>query len=150
MPTTAPNHAPEVRLALAGALGAAIVAVLGALVAAVAVDGRAAVAVGGGALLVAVVGLLALPLYKLGSAAGNDMVVAMSVAALGLRVMVALIVFAVLSQFELVPMATFAIGLACGLLCALVAEMVTATRDPRFFWVQSPSPTRSDTERQLT
>jgi hypothetical protein len=141
--TTPPPGAlrvPEEKLALAGALGASAVALPAAVVALV-VDAPA-LAVAGGALLVAVLALAALPLYRLGSAAGNEMVVAMSMAALGLRVVLALAAFAGLSFLTDVPMTAVAAGLASGLVGSITAEMLAAARDPRFFWVQ--------TERQRT
>ena len=145
---------PEEKLALAGASGAAVVA-LPAVAIAWAVEGiGAAVPVAGGALLVAVLALAALPLYRLGAAAGNEMVVAMSMAALGLRMLLALVVFAALSYLTAVPMVPFAIGLAAGLVASIGAEMATAARDPRFFWVSNPTPatpaphSSSGTERQ--
>lgn len=176
MPT--PHTAPEQTLAIAGALGAAAAAVAGTVIALAVTDGTTALAVGTGAGLVALLGVLVLPLYRLVAAVGNDMVVGLSVAALGLRVAVAMVATAIVSSLGLLPIRRFAIGLAVGLVCALVAEMAAAARDPRFFWVQVPatttplsprsdraatpprsgdapigadrSPLRSDTERQLT
>ena len=150
MPIFTPNHAPEQSLAVAGVLGACAVAVIGSVVAGVLDGGEAGVAVGAGAVLVAALSIVAMPLYKRGAKVGNDMVVAMSLAGLGLRGMVALVVLVLVAQLGLLPMNSFAIGLALGLVGALVAEIIAAARDPRFFWLSIPSTPHSDTERQLT
>lgn len=176
MPLTPPHTAPEETLAAAGAAGAAVAMILGVAIALAVADGAVALAVGAGAGLVALLGVIALPMYRLlalsgRAGSGNEMVVGMSMAALGLRVMVALIAFAVVRGLDLLPIREFAVGLAGGLVCALVAEMAAAARDPRFFWVDAtatpssrsdiPNGTprrsatdlgvlRSDTERQLT
>ncbi len=160
MRSTTPMRVPEEKLAIAGALGALAGAVVSAGVTLAVDSAGSALIAGSGAGLVALLALLALPLYRLGAVAGNDMVVAMAMAALGLRMMVALIVFAILATLTAVPMTIFAVGLAVGLVASIIAEMLAASRDPRFFWVSTtPSTTsvpapgdtaHSGTERQLT
>lgn len=162
MSTSSPAHAPEVRLAIAGAAGAGVLGVVVVVGAVLLGHADAALALALGPALVVLTGLVVIPLLRLGGAAGNEMVVAMSLAALGLRVMVSLIAFAVLRTTDVVDMRTFAIGLAVALVGALAAEMTAASRDPRFFWVQvppaqgrpappaRPAAPRGDTERQLT
>lgn len=149
MRSTEHLRVPEEKLARAGALGAALVALpVGGLVllSQTSTAGLTAVA---GSLLVGLIALAATPLYRLGSALGDQAVVAVHMAALGLRLLLGVAIFAALARLTDAPMTHFAVGVAAGLVASIIAEMVTAARDPRFFWVTTPAPLNSSgTERQ--
>lgn len=163
MRSTVTLRVPEERLATAGALGAVLIAVPAGVIALTVVSAGQALTVAGGAGVVAVLALSALPLYRFGGRVGTDRVgnevfVVMALVALAQRLMLGAGIFAAVWRLTDVPMRALAAGLAVGLVASIIAEMVTAARDPRFFWVDaaagtSPLPPRgplntSGTERQ--
>lgn len=144
---------PEERLARAGALGAVLAAVPAAAVALGVAPASDAAAVAGGAVLVGLLALAATPLYHLGTTAGRRGVVAAHLLALGLRLVLGVAIFLALQWRTEIPMTSFAAGIAVGLPASVIAELLAAARDPRFFWVDAtrstPAPsTTSGTERQ--
>lgn len=158
MHSSAHLRVPEAKLALAGAAGAALAVLpvgLGVVLAGTTVQAATATL---GTALVAVLALSALPLYAMGARGGNEVAVTMALVALGQRIMLALAVTAAVWRFTDLPLESFAIGLAVGLVASITGEMVAASRDPRFFWVmvpktaavtESPIASHSGTERQL-
>ena len=149
MRSTEHLRVPEEKLARAGALGAALVALPVGGVVALSQTSTAGLTAVAGSLLVGLVALAATPLYRLGSALGDQSVVAVHMAALGLRLLLGVAIFAALARLTDAPMTHLAVGVAAGLVASIIAEMVTAARDPRFFWVTTPAPLNSSgTERQ--
>ncbi|MEE8599703.1 hypothetical protein [Euzebya tangerina] len=154
MPSPSAIAAPEARLALRGAAASVVTAALvwvGAVL--IGLDSTQAPAAALGAATVALLSLSALPLYRLGARAGNDAVIAMAMAALAQRLMLGVTIFAAVWRFTDLPMTAYAGGLAIGLVASLAGEMVTAARDPRFFWIDATkasvtSPQPSGSERQ--
>lgn len=141
---------PEEKLARAGALGAVLAAVPGGLVGLSVAGAAAGAALAGGSVLVAALVLATTPLYRLASDAS---IIAAHMAALGLRLLLGVAIFAALAQLTAVPLDSLAAGVGVGLVASIIAEMVAASRDPRFFWLVTPTTTsaslsHSGTERQ--
>ena len=144
---------PEARLALCGAAAALVTAGLVWVGAGLlGLTSTEALSAAAGTGTVVLLSLSTLPLYRLGARAGDDAIIAMAITALAQRLMLGVTVFAVVWRFTELPMTSYAGGLAIGLVASIIAEMVMAARDPRFFWIDaskaSTIPRHSGSERQ--
>lgn len=156
MATSVHLRVPEEKLARAGALGAVLSAFPAAALAGAISGAGEMLPVAAGAVAIALLAMVSTPLYRMGSAIGNQAMVAVQMAALGLRLLLAVAIFAALATLTGVDMAPFSVGVAVGLVASVIAEMTAAARDPRFFWVVTEprnahppaAPVTHGTERQ--
>jgi hypothetical protein len=133
---------PEMRLAIAGSLGALAIALPAAGIAALVSEGPTSLSVVVGVLAIALASAAVAPMFRLCRAGTSTTVVGVHLLALSVRFAVAAALVVVCTTLLPLSPTAVAAGVAAGLVAALGTEMLTAVRDPRFFWLVAP-PTRA-------